>query len=174
MVELEVFDLLKKHKWTVSFAESCTGGLLSSHFVAIPGVSAVFKGAIVSYCNEVKIKHLGVSSDLLSVQGPVNEQTALEMARGVRQRLQTDWAVSTTGIAGPAISKTADVGKVCFAVIGPQFEESLCKVLSGLKEAGSSKVSLRDLLRKQAVDKAFCLLKKGVLASCYSPTVRSL
>ena len=147
MVERVIFELLKEKGQTVSFAESCTGGKLSSHFVAVSGISAVFKGAIVSYCYESKIKHLDVSADLLESRGAVNEDVALQMARGVRSQMQTDWGVSVTGEMGPK-ALDAEVGTVCFAVVGPhKFEKSICEVFSGS----------RDQLRGQAVSKAFSL-----------------
>lgn len=153
MIKMEVFQILKKQKWTVSFAESCTGGMLSSDFVSLPGVSSVFKGSIVSYCHEAKNKLLGVHYNLLKSHGAVNAQTAKEMAQGVRLQMQTDWGVSITGEAGP-IALEAKVGTVYFAVAGPnQLEKSVCEVFSGTRED----------LRKQAVLKAFVLLKDALI-----------
>lgn len=80
-----------------SVAESCTGGMLASTLIGVPGVSDIFKEGIVSYSNEAKIKRLGVKKDTLDIYGAVSEQTAREMVLG----LKTDVAISTTGIAGP-------------------------------------------------------------------------
>ena len=86
---------------SVSFAESCTGGLLSSYFTDISGISAVFKGSIISYSNEIKEKILGVKLSTLTKFGAVSEQTALEMVKGVAELFETDISASITGIAGP-------------------------------------------------------------------------
>ena len=86
---------------TVATAESLTGGLISGSLTAVPGSSAVVKGAVVSYVNEVKHGVLGVSEENLATYGAVSEQVALQMAEGVREKLGVDMAVSVTGIAGP-------------------------------------------------------------------------
>ena len=86
---------------TFSFAESCTGGLVSSLITDISGSSTPFIGSIVSYSNEVKINKLGVKSETLKKFGAVSKETALEMAIGAREKLNTDIAISLTGIAGP-------------------------------------------------------------------------
>lgn len=151
MIEQEIFELLKKHKWTVSFAESCTGGMLSSHLTSVPGISAVFKGAIVSYSHEIKIKHLNIDPNLLQSKGPFNEETALQMAQGVKSQMNTDWSVAITGIASPIPHHKT--GAVYFAVLGPQqFVKTTCKTFSGL----------RDEIRKQSVSEALRLLKESL------------
>ena len=95
-------DVLKALKGkTLSTAESCTGGLIGSLLTAVPGASCVYKGGVVSYWNEVKENLLGVDAALLEINGPVSEPVAVAMAEGVRQRLNTDVAVSVTGLAGP-------------------------------------------------------------------------
>ncbi len=86
---------------TVGVAESLTGGAVCSALVSIPGASAVLRGGIVAYTVEAKNALLGVPADLLREIGPVSEQVAIAMATGVRDRLGTDIAVSTTGVAGP-------------------------------------------------------------------------
>ena len=86
---------------TVATAESLTGGLISGSLTAVPGSSAVVKGAVVSYVNEVKHGVLGVSEENLATYGAVSEQVALQMAEGVREKIGVDMAVSVTGIAGP-------------------------------------------------------------------------
>ena len=86
---------------TASCAESCTGGLLAKRIVDISGCSDVFVGGAVTYANEAKEKILGVSQETLAKYGAVSEETAKEMARGVREKLGTDVGISTTGTAGP-------------------------------------------------------------------------
>lgn len=125
-------DTLGKHKLSVSFAESCTGGKLSSWVTEVPGVSEFFMGAVVTYSNESKQSLLGVKESSLKVEGAVSEVVALQMAQGVRKKLNSDWSVSITGIAGPS-GGTADkpVGTVWFAICGPNVEETSKKKFEG-------------------------------------------
>jgi len=98
---LTVGNLLKARKLTLSTAESCTGGSVARAITSIPGSSAYFMGSIVAYHNGVKENLLGVSPETLTQYGAVSEQTVIEMAQGVRSRLQTDIGLATSGIAGP-------------------------------------------------------------------------
>ena len=151
---MEVFNLLKKNKWTVSFAESCTGGMLSSYFTSVEGVSNVFKGAIISYSNDIKIKHLNVDFELLKSKGPFNEETALQMAKGVRLKMDTDWSLATTGIASPIHGQEKETGTVYFAIVGPKhFQTAVSETFSGE----------RDDIRYQATLRGFVLLKESLL-----------
>lgn len=86
---------------TLSAAESCTGGGIGAALTAVPGSSSVFKGGVVSYCNEIKHRVLGVSEELLATKGAVSLEVAEVMAAGVRALFKTDVAVSVTGVAGP-------------------------------------------------------------------------
>ena len=86
---------------TVGGAESCTGGLLGKLLTDLPGSSNYFKGCIVSYSNEIKIKTLGVSNETIETFGAVSEECASEMARGAKEILETDYTFAVTGIAGP-------------------------------------------------------------------------
>ena len=86
---------------TLAVAESCTGGTIASRLTALAGASAYFKGGIVAYSNEVKECALGVSHDTLAAHGAVSEETVRQMVEGVRSRLDSDYALATTGIAGP-------------------------------------------------------------------------
>lgn len=88
-------------KMTLTFAESCTGGLLAKSFTDIPGVSEVFSGSVVTYSNDAKQKFLGVDEKTLEKYGAVSKQTAYEMAKGARLLFSSDIAVAVTGIAGP-------------------------------------------------------------------------
>ena len=82
-------------------AESCTGGLIAARLTSVPGSTDVIVGGIVSYANEVKIEQLGVPPELIEEHGAVSAEVAEAMARGARERLGVDVAVSVTGIAGP-------------------------------------------------------------------------
>ena len=145
-------DLLKRlteRGETVGFVESCTGGLLSSSFVALAGVSDVFKGAGVSYSYEAKSQIIGVRPDTLTSFGAVSEEVAREMVQGGKVSLNVDWCVSITGIAGPGGGMPdKPVGTVWFAVLGPNVEESCVAQFSGS----------RNEIQSQSVDKAYDLL----------------
>ncbi|WP_430973675.1 competence/damage-inducible protein A [Sunxiuqinia rutila] len=111
-------QLLARLGATLSIAESCTGGNIAHLFTSNPGSSAYLKGGIVAYSNEVKTAVLGVKPQTLEAHGAVSQEVALEMAQGAQQALQTDYAIATTGIAGPD-GGTPDkpVGTVWIAVI---------------------------------------------------------
>ena len=93
--------LLKRKGLTVSTAESCTGGLVASSIVDVPGASAVFPGGAVTYAASVKTALLGVPADLIRERGVVSHDVAAAMAKGAQKRFGTDLAVSVTGVAGP-------------------------------------------------------------------------
>lgn len=101
-LEKIVGDLLQKKSLTISFAESCTGGMLSSKVTDIPGSSNYFKGGIVCYSNEVKTCILGVKETTIMNYGAVSEETAIELAENIRKNLKSDIGISITGIAGPS------------------------------------------------------------------------
>ena len=100
-VEALVLDLCRARGWSLGTAESCTGGLVAARLTSVPGSSAVFQGAVVSYADAVKVGQLGVAPSTLAEHGAVSAETAAEMAAGVRARLGVDVGVAVTGIAGP-------------------------------------------------------------------------
>jgi nicotinamide-nucleotide amidase len=112
-----VSDLLKKEKKVVATAESCTGGYIAHLLTVRPGSSATFKGGVVSYANDAKELALGVQHSTLERYGAVSEQTVTEMATGILDKLDADYAVATSGIMGPD-GGTAEkpVGTVWIAV----------------------------------------------------------
>ena len=115
-----VLDLLTSRRETVSFAESCTGGLLSARLVSVPGASDVLGEAHVTYSDAAKRRVLGVRADTLAAHTAVSAETAVEMAEGARRISGADWAVSTTGYAGPdGGADGTPVGTVFIAVAGP-------------------------------------------------------
>ena len=121
----ELQRICQLHGWKIGLAESCTGGLLSAWIAQQPGISNVFQGAIVSYGRRAKEQILGVSPAMIVALGVVSEPVAKAMARGARAALASDWAVSITGIVGPTGgSPEQPVGTVCFAVVGPGYEEA--------------------------------------------------
>jgi len=118
-VELEdvVGKLLIKNRKTIATAESCTGGLIGDRLTNISGSSLYYNGGIVAYSNPVKEKTIGVKKETLDSAGAVSEETALEMARGIRNKLNADIGLSTTGIAGPkGGTKEKPVGLVYIAI----------------------------------------------------------
>ena len=100
-IEDEVAKILVKNNLTISVAESCTGGMVSSSLINYPGISSVFMEGCVTYSNEAKMKSLNVKEETLNSVGAVSEQCAKEMAEGVAARHNTNIGLSTTGIAGP-------------------------------------------------------------------------
>ena len=123
-----VVNRLKEQGLTLATAESCTGGLIGKLLTDVPGASAVYKGGVISYVNEIKRHLLGVEQETLDVCTAVSRETAHEMARGARERLMTDCAVSVTGLAGPDGDGTGrPVGLVYIAVDTAGF--SFCKEL---------------------------------------------
>ena len=113
-----VGKLLKERKQTVAVMESLTGGLLSSTISDVAGSSAYFIGGLVTYATELKAQ-MGVPRAILDEFGAVSEQTAVAMARAVRQRLAADFGVGITGIAGPDLQEGKPVGTVYIAIEGP-------------------------------------------------------
>lgn len=97
----KISELLVEQGLTLATAESCTGGRIAACVTAQAGCSSYYQGGIVAYSNEVKIQMLGVSAETLALHGAVSEETVCEMAFGAMQRLKTDCAVATSGIAGP-------------------------------------------------------------------------
>ncbi|MFB9863855.1 competence/damage-inducible protein A [Rufibacter immobilis] len=100
-LEEAIGQLLKDRNLTISTAESCTGGLVAHKLTSVPGSSAYFMGSVVAYSNAVKQAQLGVPPQTLDAHGAVSEETVCAMAQGVRQLLNTDVGIATSGIAGP-------------------------------------------------------------------------
>lgn len=111
--------ILKQNGKTLAVAESCTGGFISHLITSIAGCSAYYKGSVTAYSNEIKEKVLGVITESIFEHGAVSEEVAKEMAIGVKTLLNADFAVATTGIAGPdGGSEEKPVGTVWIAVAG--------------------------------------------------------
>ena len=119
--------LLKQHGMTIATAESCTGGRLAAALNSQSGSSAYYMGSVVAYDNTIKEQVLGVQEDTLTHHGAVSEQTVREMAEGVRKLMHTDYAIATSGIAGPT-GGTPDkpVGTVWIAWATPKGTETQC------------------------------------------------
>jgi len=112
-LEKLIGDLLREGGWTVSIAESCTGGLICDRITNISGSSDYFMGGMVNYSNESKVKHLAVPPEDIRKHGAVSPQVAKKMAQGVRKTFKTTFGLSTTGVAGPTGgTKRSPVGRV--------------------------------------------------------------
>jgi len=110
-------DILYKHNHTITFAESCTGGLVASQFTQISGVSSVFNGSIVTYADEVKVKELNVNSKTIEKYGVVSTEVVQEMLDGVLDKFNATTAVAISGIAGPSGARpNKPVGTVVIGV----------------------------------------------------------
>lgn len=120
-IEEAIGQLLNDNPATVSTAESCTGGYVAHRLTSVPGSSAYFSGSVVSYSNKVKEEVLGVPGEYLRDYGAVSEQVAVAMAEGVREKLKSTYAISTTGVAGPSGgTPEKPVGTVWIACAGPE------------------------------------------------------
>lgn len=136
--------------FTIACAESCTGGLVMSRLTDFAGASAHVKGGVVAYVNEIKNKILNVREETLEKFGAVSSQTALEMAKNVREIFSATIGLSTTGVAGPDKSEGKDVGLVYVAIVGENFSE--------VKEFHFS--GFRTEIKAKAADAAFELLMR--------------
>ena len=142
------FRLLKEKQLTLATAESCTGGRVASRMTALPGVSSVYRGGVVSYWTSVKADVLGVPQDILDEYGAVSEPTARAMAEGARRITGADIGVSVTGVAGPDRDERDNpVGLVYIGLAAP--ESTFCRRI----ETGNRRRDrIQDLAANHALD----------------------
>ena len=115
--EFIVGELLKMNKATMATAESCTGGKIAHRITSVAGSSAFFKGSVVAYSEEIKKTELGVKSTTIALNHIVSKEVVVEMAQGVKNKLNVDYALATSGIAGPGGTKQdKPIGTVCVAL----------------------------------------------------------
>ena len=149
-IENIVSKLIKNNNYSLSIAESCTGGLLSKVITDIGGCSDFYKGSIIAYDNKIKINELGVSKDTLIDYGSVSKETAIEMALGIKNKFKTDIAIATTGISGPSGGTVQKpIGLIYIAV--SLKNKVICKKFN--------LISNRELHRKIAVHTALNMLR---------------
>ncbi|MCX7654344.1 MAG: competence/damage-inducible protein A [Fervidobacterium sp.] len=149
-----IFKLLFEKQKTVAFAESCTGGMISSTLVDVPGISSVYKGTIVAYSNESKIKLLGVKEETINKYGAVSEECVREMAMNARNIFKVDYAVAVSGIAGPSGgTREKPVGTVCIAFAS---ENDLASETYNLRGD-------RQMIRARTTLLALDMLRRGIL-----------
>lgn len=153
-IESQMGKFLTQRQMTLATAESFTGGRIAEQIISVPGSSNYFKGGVVSYATETKIKMLGVPEDLIQKHSVVSEEVAIAMAENVRNLLGTDFAVSTTGNAGPTKGDSdADVGTVYIGISTPR----------GTTAHKFAMGNHRERVVKKSVSKAFELLYKEIL-----------
>ena len=138
IISREVSQLLWEMEKTVSTAESCTGGRIAEAIIAVPGASKYFKGGIISYVDEIKESLLGVDPEVLVEQTAVCEEVARQMVKGACRSRNTDYAMSATGLAGPAGgSKDIPVGTIWLACGTPD-----CQVTMKVEEDHGRDINL--------------------------------
>ena len=150
-----LINMARKRELTIATAESCTGGGIGAALTAISGASDVFEGGIIAYANAAKINLLSVPAKTIGIHGAVSEQTAMAMADGARKTLNTDLAVSVTGIAEPT---------------GGTFDKPVGTVWIGLaQKARATRAEhylftnkTRESVRRETVIAALELLKKTI------------
>lgn len=167
-LEAVVGRLLEEQGRTVATAESCTGGGIAERLTRVPGSSAYFVGAAVTYSNQLKTELLGVPPEAIERHGAVSPQVAIFMAEGVRARLGSDYGLAVTGVAGPGGgSEDKPVGTVHLALACPRRETAIERRL----QLPGDRARVRRLTTQWALD----LLRRELLeaASAQSPEARS-
>ncbi len=153
-VEQQIHEILTARGEKLAVAESCTGGTIAAKFTAMAGASAYFMAGVVSYSNEAKHDILGVSWDSLNAYGAVSEQVAREMAEGVRRVSKADYAIATTGIAGPGGgSAEKPVGTVWIAVATPT------KTIAIMRNSGTDRSQIISRASAYAIEMLYNELK---------------
>lgn len=153
-VEKQIGALLKDKKMTLSTAESFTGGSIAERITAVPGASNYFKGSMVCYATEAKVKVLGVPQALIDAHSVVSKEVAVAMAQNAKEKLGTDFAIATTGNAGPTKGDSnVEVGTVYIGISSPK-RTFAQKFVMGKH---------RERVVEKSVNKAFELLYKEIL-----------
>lgn len=157
----DVVQLLCSIGCTLSTAESCTGGLISGAITSVSGSSSVFGYGACTYANEAKIKLLGVKPETLEKYGAVSEQTALEMANGIRALSGSDYAITTTGIAGPdGGTSEKPVGTVWIGFSSTKKSYAVKFLFDG--KSFPDEKDKRSAIRLEAVFEALSIIKKEI------------
>jgi nicotinamide-nucleotide amidase len=153
-IEVMLGRLLMSKNATLATAESCTGGKIAQVITSVPGASNYFKGSVVSYATETKISVLGISSELIKEHSVVSFEVAKEMALAVKKLMNTDYAIATTGNAGPSKGDgNSEIGTVFIAIATPN------DLIIEEFNFGQPRVKVID----RAVNKAFEMLQKEIL-----------
>lgn len=148
----KVVEMLKSQECSVTTVESLTGGMLAHMLVKVSGVSKVFPGGFVTYSNELKHRMVGVRSKTLKQFGAVSRETVCEMAAGAARVAKTDFALATTGVAGPSMDEGKPVGLVYIACYDKRRKQMFVREFQ-LK-------GNRDQIREKTVERSLRLLKQ--------------
>jgi nicotinamide-nucleotide amidase len=154
-LEKVIGKLLTAKKMTLSTAESCTGGEIAHLITSIPGSSVYYKGSVIAYSNLIKTQILGVKKETIEAKGAVSEEVVKEMAAGIRDLMQTEFAVAISGIAGPdGGTETKPVGTIWIAVASEKEIITEKRVFGKDRITNISRFSLAalNLLRKQIIN----------------------
>ena len=134
LIAKSVVKALTKQKKSICVAESITGGGLGQVLTQIPGASKVFVGGVITYSDELKVSELGVSKSDLKKYTAVSEQVAIAMAKGALKKFKTDYALATTGVAGPGMAYGKKAGTVWIAVASKKESFTVALSLPGTRE----------------------------------------
>lgn len=145
-LEKQMWKVFRKKGMTIATAESCTGGEIARLITSVPGSSEYFKGTVVAYANDVKIRVLGVAAEDIEKEGAVSEKVVLQMAEGVRKLMQANYAVSTSGVAGPdGGTPEKPVGTVWIGIATPKRTFARKFVFSFTRERNIAKAAAKAL-----------------------------
>ena len=159
-LEAQLGELLVGGGWTISVAETTTGGLICARIVGTPGSSRYLDRGIVAYSRACKVDMLGVDEDLLHTYGAVSTEAAVALAEGVRRVSETTFGLAETGLAGPIPGRSAKpIGSVCIALAAP----------GGTRCASFSLEGRRQQIREQIVEKALAFAVKELEAAAFCP-----
>lgn len=148
-----IISALVTRDLSIATCESLTGGLVGAAFTAVPGSSKVYRGGLITYATDLKVDLAGVDADFVASYGVVNEQTALEMARGALIRCGADVAVSCTGVAGPHAQDGIEPGTVWIALVQAMVGDETADFSRELHLVGD-----RTTVRQQVVDQVIDLV----------------
>ena len=153
-IEVVIGKLLEKQSKTISTAESCTGGKIAEVLTSVSGSSKYFKGSVVSYATDVKIDVLGISESLINEYSVVSREVVSAMALSIKKMMKTDYAIATTGNAGPSKGDSnAEIGTVFIALATPN------EIIVEEFDFGQPREKVID----RAVNKSLELLQKEIL-----------
>jgi nicotinamide-nucleotide amidase len=150
VIASSVVKRLTKKKATLSVAESITGGGLAAAITEVAGSSKVFLGGVIAYADEIKINQLDVDAKTLKKFTAVSEEVAKEMAIGVRKKFNSDYAIATTGVAGPGAAYGQKAGTVWIAIASKKEVFAIALALSGS----------RDLIRHATIESALASFER--------------
>jgi nicotinamide-nucleotide amidase len=150
---VKIHDFFILNKYTLSVAESCSGGKIASKITSFSGASSYFRGGVIAYSDEIKHKVLGVSKDIINKYSSVSEQVAEAMSNNCCKKFNSDFSISTTGYAGPSVGKNKlSLGTVFISITTP-----ISTNVSKYQFSGD-----RELVISQVLDKSLDLIYKEI------------